>query len=279
MKNNMFIERSIVGALAFLKESLFAEEYALRYGFMQSLDPRAKIIGIMMFIAAILFTRSIRVIIVLYGVCLLLAFFSRIHLLFFLKRTWVFIPIFSVCIALPAFFSIVTPGEPLWSIQGAGFVLTVTKQGFYGAILFIARVTASVSCAILVSITTRHFVLLKALRVFGIPSVFVMTLGMCYRYIFLFLNIVENTYSALKSRVGGKVHYTKGQHIVAWNISSLWYRSYQLQESVYHAMLSRGYRGEAFVFEEFRMKSRDWLWLVAVSLLVTGVLLKNVHIL
>lgn len=275
MKNNRFIERSIASVLAFLKESLFAEEYALQRGFMQSLDPRAKIIGICALIVAVLFSKSIAVVVLMYLFCLLITAFSRISILFFLKRTWVFIPIFSVCIAIPALFSVITPGEPLLSMRWGNIVLIITKEGFYGATLFVLRVTASVSFAVLLSITTRHFVLLKALRVFGIPSVFVMTLGMCYRYIFLFLNVLENTYCALKSRVGGKLHYSKGQRIVAWNIAALWYRSYQMQESVYHAMLSRGYRGEALVFEDFKMKLHDWAWLILVGLFVAGVLLRG----
>jgi len=268
-QSNNFIERSITGAFAFLKGSLFAEEYALRKGFLQSLDPRAKTIGIGMLVVGVLLAKSIVSVAALYGVCLLLTFLSRIPILFFLKRTWIFIPLFSVCIVIPALFSVVTPGETLWVIHGGGVSLTITRQGMQGAVLFILRVSASVSLAVLLSITTRHFVLLKALRVFRIPAVFVMTLGMCYRYIFLFLNVLENTYFAIRSRVGGRLHYAKGQRIVAWNIATLWYRSYQMQESVYHAMVSRGYRGESMIMEDFRMNVRDWVWLIAVCLIVT----------
>ena len=55
MKTHNFIERSIIGALTFLKDSIFAEEYALRNGFMQSLDPRVKITSFLLFILQILF--------------------------------------------------------------------------------------------------------------------------------------------------------------------------------------------------------------------------------
>ncbi len=126
----------------------------------------------------------------------------------------------------------------------AGFELIITHQGLSGAVLFVMRVITSVSFVVLLSITTRHFELLRTLRIFKIPQVFIMTLGMCYRYIFLFVEIVEHTYLAIKSRVGVKMHYKKGQHVVAWNIAYLWARSYQLNEDVYKAMLSRGYRGE-----------------------------------
>jgi cobalt/nickel transport system permease protein len=84
---------------------------------------------------------------------------------------------------------------------------------------------------------------------------------MCYRYIYFFVEIVENTYLAIKSRVGGKVYYGKGQNIVALKIATLWQRSYLLNEEIYNAMLSRGYQGEPAVLDEFKNNVKDWLWL------------------
>ena len=75
-------------------------------------------------------------------------------------------------------------------------------------------------------------------------SVFVMVLGMCYRYIYLFVEILENTHRAVQSRVGSRLHFRKGQRLVTWHIASLWTRSHQLNEQVYNAMVSRGFRGE-----------------------------------
>jgi cobalt/nickel transport system permease protein len=78
-----------------------------------------------------------------------------------------------------------------------------------------------------------------------VPQVFVMVLGMCYRYIYLFVEILENTHRAIQSRIGSRMHFSKGQRLVTWNIANLWTRSHQLNEQVYNAMVSRGFRGEA----------------------------------
>jgi cobalt/nickel transport system permease protein len=256
-----------MGALSFLKESIFADEFATRHGVLQSLDPRVKTLTFLLLIVQVLLAKSIILIVCLYALCLLLALVSKINLGFFLKRTWIFIPLFSLFIAIPAVFSNITPGEAVASFDLFGFKLGVTRQGLSGAGIFVARVITSVSFAILLSITTRHFELLKVLRIFKIPHVFVMTLGMCYRYIYLFVEILEDTYRAIKSRVGMRVHYKRGQHIVAWNIASLWTRSYQLNEAVYQAMLARGYRGEPAVSNDFTMKAKDWLWLAFVLMI------------
>jgi len=271
-KSNNFIERSLEGALSFLKESIFAEEYTLRKGFLQSLDPRIKTATFLLFILQILLTKNILILLCFYVLCLLFAQFSKINLGFFLKRTWVFIPLFSLFIAIPALFSIFTPGQNLFTFNFAGVKLVITHQGLLGASLFVTRVITCVSFAVLLSLTTKHFELLKVLRIFRIPQIFVMTLGVCYRYIYLFVEIIENTYVAIKSRVGTKLHYKRGQHIVAWNIAYLWQRSYQFSEEVYKAMLSRGYRGGPVVLNDFKATIRDWLWLFFVAL-ITGALI------
>lgn len=278
-KKNDFIERSIMGALCFLKESVFSDEYASKNGFLQSIDPRIKTVSFAVLLLTALFTHSITVLFCLYVFCLALAYLSDIDLGFFLKRTWVFIPIFSLFIAIPALFNIFTPGETLVGFNIMRLHFVITRQGLSGASLFVMRVITSVSFAVLLSITTKHFELLKVLRIFRMPQVFVMILGMCHRYIYLFMEILENTYFAIKSRVGTQIHYKKGQHIVAWNISSLWYRSYRLNEQVYGAMLSRGYAGEPVIMHDFKSKPKDWLWLsfviiISVSLIYSGIKLR-----
>lgn len=263
-----FIERFLRGALSFFKQSIFADETACLPGLLQSLDPRVKTATILLLILLALFTRSIAVLGVLYLLILALALVSGIRLGFFLKRTWIFIPLFSLMIAIPALFSFVSPGEPVKSV-GA---LCITRQGILAACFFVGRVITSVSLTVLLNMTTRHFELLKALRSFGVPQTFVMVLGITYRYIYLFVEIVENTHRAIKSRIGSRIHYRTGQNIVAWNIAHLWTRSCLLNEQVYNAMLSRGFRGEPVVLNQFQIRPRDWWWVfgsvVTILLLV-----------
>jgi len=268
-----------MGALSFLKESVFSDEYASQHGFLQSIDPRMKLVVCAVFLLTVLFTHSTLVSLCLYMVCLALTYYSKIGVGFFLKRTWIFIPLFSFFIAVPALFSIFTPGDPIAVFKILGLKLVITRQGLSGALLFVTRVTTSVSFAVVLSMTTKHFELLKALRTFKIPQVFIMTIGMCYRYIYLFVEVVENTHQAIKSRIGRRVHYKKGQHIVAWNIAALWFRSYQMNEAVYGAMVSRGYGGEPIVLNDFKTRPRDWVLLffaglVSLTLLYLGDKLK-----
>lgn len=271
MAKKNFIESSLLGVLALIKDSVFAEDYALRRGFLQTLDPRVKVLTFLLFIVQVVMTRNILIIFYLYLFCLFLAWISRVDMAFFIKRTWFFIPLFSVFIALPALFSIFTPGDALANFKIGRFSLTVTRQGMSGAVLFVARVITSVSFVVLLSVTSRHSQLLRVLRTLKVPQVFVMTAGMCYRYVYLFVEIIEHTYLAIKSRVGTRIHYRKGQDIVSWNIAYLWQRSFSMNEDIYRAMLSRGFHGEPQVMDDFRLRPPDGWWIgasVSISVLI-----------
>lgn len=271
-KNGRFIERSLAGALSFLKESIFADEYASKRGFLQARDPRVKAAAIFALLLSVLVAKSILFIGGIYLLCLFFAGVSSIDLRYFLKRTWLFIPIFALLIALPASLSVFSPGEPLFGFRLAGFDLSITRQGVGGAAVFFMRVLTSVSLCVLLTLTTKHNTLLKVLRLFGVPQVFVMTMGMCYRYVFLFIEIVQNTHTAIESRAGRLMSPAKGRRMVAWNVASLWQRSYSLHNQVHDAMLSRGYTGEPKVMEALSVTAKDMACLgIAVSLLLVSI--------
>ena len=277
-KRRDFIERSLLSALAFLKEATLSEECANRKGFLQSLDPRLKTISLLAFLVTAVSLKSVVLIGTLYGLCLLLAQFSRIPLNHFLKRTLLFIPLFSFFIVLPTLFSMVTPGEPVWSFHLLGIHGIITRPGVDGAFLFVVRIATSVSLVVLLSLTTRHSELLKVLRIFGVPQLFVLTLSMCYRYLYLFATMVENIFIAIKSRVGVVSHHRHGQKVVAWNIANTWNRTTHISEEVYMAMLSRGYTGEPRQLSEFHATPKEWFWLLCAVIICAGLLYREANL-
>ena len=270
---NRFIEKTLWGALRLMKESLFAEETASKKGLLQSLDPRVRAVSLMGMLLAVLFMKNIWLLAALYLAALLLALASRISLLSFLARTWIFIPLFSLFIVLPALTAWVSPGEVIARVGP----IPLTRQGLGGAAFFVMRVADSVSFALLLTLTTRHFELLKVLRVFGVPRVFVLILGMTYRYIHLFVGMLENIHRAILSRVGTSLPGKKGRRLVTWNIANLWLRSHHLSEDVYRAMLSRGFRGEPVLLFDFKTRARDWVFLAAMGLLAFSLVYAQVR--
>jgi cobalt/nickel transport system permease protein len=190
------------------------------------------------------FVRQIPILVSIYIFTLFLAYISKIRIWFFIKRVWIFIPIFAGLIAIPAIFDIFTPGEPIYSFFVFGKQVSITRQGLLGAVLLVTRVATSVSLVVLLTVTTRQVDILKSLRVFGVPKIFVMTLGMMYRYVFLFIKVLEDMHLAIKSRIIRKRGAKFGQRWVASRMSAAWQKSRKLSEDIYLAMVSRGYTGE-----------------------------------
>jgi cobalt/nickel transport system permease protein len=276
-KTGRFIERTIEGTVSLLKETVSVELVAAKTGFLQRRDPRFKCLAAALLLITVLISKSIAGLSVVYCAVLVLAGISSIGLLFFLERTLLFVPIFSFFIVVPAIFNVVTPGEPLLSFKLFSWSLSITRPGVDSAVIFFMRVLDSVSIGVLLVLTTRQHVLLKTLRIFRVPQLFVMTMGMSYRYIFLFLDIIQKMFIAIKSRVGFVSSTKEGRRVVTSNMAGLWLRSYRLQSQVYDAMVSRGYSGEAQVLDDFRAGIADYLFTAGAVCALIGTVWLNLY--
>jgi cobalt ECF transporter T component CbiQ len=207
-----------------------------------------------------------------YAATLGLAAASALPVGFFIKRVWLFVPVFTGIVVLPATLSVVTPGHvvlPLWHWHGT--VQGVTAQGLTSAGLIVTRVATSISLVVLVTLSTPWVKVLAALRSLGVPRIFVLVIGMAYRYVFLLLGTVTDMYTARKARtVGGQRHDRSARRLVAASAGALLGKAHHLSEEVHLAMVSRGYRGQARTIEAFRLRPRD---LVAGAATVAGAVL------
>lgn len=216
---------------------------------------------------------------IIYLISCILAKISYVSLKLYFKRIWLIVPLFTGITVLPSIFNFVRPGNSLISLINFGHqlhlgpftfpaVLTITTQGVSGAILLIVRVGISISLAFLLTATTRWTNLLKGFRVLFLPKIFITTLEMCYRYIFILLNITTDMFIARKSRTFGKIDSKEGRHFVSNTIGSLFGKSYELSEEVYGAMLSRGYKGEPVIMNRFKFTLLDFQWILGVVICV-----------
>jgi cobalt/nickel transport system permease protein len=261
-----------------LQESVFSERIAARPGLLQNIDPRAKTGGLLGLLVTAAFLRHWYILAGLYVLTLVLAGASRISLRFFIKRVWLFIPVFAGIIVLPSLFNVFRAGEPLWTIWdfsrevtlgpwSLGTSLAVTKQGLEGAVLLITRVAVSVSLAVLLALTTRWSDLLKALRVYFVPRIFILILSMTYRYIFLLLSLASDMFTARTSRMVGPSGPREDRRFAATSMGTLLGKSHTMSDEIYAAMISRGYNGEPMSTHRFRMRGADWVLLATAALI------------
>ncbi len=261
-----FFEKTLGDITGALERTLFAEEIARQHGLLQSLDPRAKLVGALAMLIAISASHNLLVIVTLYLLTLPVAAASRVPMGFYLKRVWLFMPFFTGVVALPALFNVFTPGTPLVTLidlASPRVYLAITLPGVVTAAFLLLRVGASVSIGVLLILTTRWATLLKALRVLRVPQAFVLILGMTYRYIYVLLHTANNMFLARTSRVVGRVSSADDRRWLAASMGTLFAKSYELSDQVYLAMQSRGFRGEAQVMDALVWRRVDWLWLAA----------------
>ena len=282
-----FVGKTIDGIFGFLQEAFISESFSRRNGLLQSLDPRAKLVSILAIIFATSLIGDLKVLIFVYTLTLLFSYLSKIDVLFFIKRVWLFIPIFAGIIAIPMIFNIFFPGDPLVQLAYLGpgarlgpFSLPesifVTRQGVNAAVIFTMRVATCVSATVLLFITTPQQILFKSLRTVGVPRIYVLTLEMAYRYIFLLMDMVREMYGAKKARTIKARSMFEEQKWVGGRMGYTLIRSIDMSDKVHMAMMSRGYNGDVKVMQQFKMKNRDYLAVAAaISLSVLLVLISK----
>jgi cobalt ECF transporter T component CbiQ len=258
-RKGSFVQKTLTGSAGLLRQVMFSEDVAGRPGLLQRLDPRLKAVSLLVLLVAAGLVHHVAVLVAAYALTLVLAGVSKIPVGFFVKRVWLFVPIFTGIVVLPATLSIVTPGEvvlPLWQWDGApqGF----TAQGLTSAALVISRVATSVSLVVLLTLTTPWTKLLAALRALGVPRIFILIIGMAYRYVFLLLGTVTEMYEARKARTVRATRHDRGaRRFVSASAGALFGRAGHLSEEVHMAMVARGYRGNPRTLHAFRLRAAD----------------------
>ncbi|GAA1855259.1 cobalt ECF transporter T component CbiQ [Pseudonocardia ailaonensis] len=271
-----FLAKTVRGGSAILQQVLFGEDVAGASGLLQRIDPRAKIVGLVLLLVTAGLAHSMVTLAVMYALTLGLAAASALPVGFFVKRVWLFVPIFTGIVVLPATLSVVTPGDvvlTLWHWNGTAQGLTA--QGLTAAARVVCRVAVSISLVVLLTLTTPWVRLLAALRGLGVPKIFILIIGMAYRYLFLLLGVVTDMFQARQARTPGvPKHDREARAFVGAGVGALLGKSAQLSEEVHHAMVARGFRGDATTLERHRFRAADLAFaaaiVVAAALLIWG---------
>lgn len=267
-KKEGFIQKTLKDIIRFLKDSVFSEEIAANQGWLQSLDPRIKLFSLFFLLLVINLLQHLTLLWGFYFILLIFSAISGLKPQMLIKRVWLVVPLFTGIMAFPALFNWVRPGDPLLTLitfqhawHWGPFILPktlfITQQGVRGDFLLISRVGISVTLAAILTLTTRWHDLLRALRSLFIPKIFVMTLEMSYRYIFVLLTVMEEMFLARKARDAGQSPISEQRRFVASTMASLFGKSQQMSEEVYASMTARGYTGEIRTLLRFRMNFSD----------------------
>ena len=230
-----FLERNISTVARAVERNVASERWCRKPGFLQTIDPRVKIVSMLALLIACSLARDIVVLVALYAFATALAFASGIGLCVFTKRVWVFIPLFTGLVAVPAL--LLTPGT---RIASAG-PFVVTLEGVKTALLLVLRVSSSVSYAVLLILTTPWTAILQALKRLRVPALVVSLIALSYRYLLLLLRTLGELFLARKSRIIVSPPLRQEIGFVSRSAGYLLLKSLHLAEGVHMAMVSRGF--------------------------------------
>jgi len=265
-RKGSFVEKTLTGGATVMRQAMFGEDVATGPGLLQRIDPRVKLVTMLGVLVAAALVRNTVVLIGLYVATLAVAAASRLKLSFFIKRVWLFIPVFTGIVVLPATLNIVTRGHVVVPLGHwwFGHRIGMTSQGLQAAALIVSRVAVSISIVVLLTLTTPWAKLMGALRALFVPRMFIQVVGMAYRYIFYLLGSVDDMYTARKSRmVGAETDVKAGRAFVGATAGALFGKAHALSEEVHMAMVSRGYTGNARSLDGFRIGVTEYAWIAA----------------
>ena len=260
-------EKTLEDILLYLRNIVIFEKFALKNGFLQELNVVAKLILTLILITLTLISQNIYVILIFYLISITLACISKVSLKEHLIRTWIFIPIFTAIIAIPAIFNVITPGTPLYTINLGFIKLVVTYEGVAYATKFTLRVATIISFIILLLLTTKWDDLLVALEKIRVPEILITIVNMTYRYIILLIEVTYNMLMSRRSRIIGRESLRESWKWGSEALGALFLKSYYLGNLIYLSMISRGFSGRIISGNKrINLKIRDIITVALITI-------------
>lgn len=256
-----FLEKNLEAIASFLKEALEPEGFANKRGLLQAIDPRAKLLGMILLVIAAAMLKDMSALAGFVALAAVLAAASKITASALLKRVWPVL-FFTFVLVLPTAFNFITAGDPVINLFSVNHHdLYISRQGLEGMAILLLRVAAMVSLVSLFMLTTTYPDVFRALQSFPIPKIFVAALSMTFRYIMVLIKVAEDSHLAGKARTikPSTVKESRG-----WLANRIWLimeRSLEMAEDVYLAMTARGFSGEVKTMAAFEMNGRDYGWI------------------
>lgn len=229
-----------------IKQSYFAiDALTQRDNLFTRMDARVKVILIITALIALFTIPGIKFATGLFGLIMAALLLIRIPLRVVIGRVAAPLVFGIFAFLLLLFFQ---GGHPIFSLQVLGLNLDGTREGLVLGTTIIARIAASVSLLLFLSVTTPVHEMGHALVYLKFPKVIVEILLLTYRYLFVLWDEGMRIRQAQTLRLG----YPEGRGIRTWqrsvkSISTLmamvFIRAYDRAEGTFNAMQVRAYNG------------------------------------
>jgi len=272
-----FLRKTMKQISSVFENEFFCEKYAAQSLLWQNIDARVKIILSLAFIILASLLSNPVVLILLASIPLFFAKLSGIPLRKHFQRIWMYIPLLSFLLALPAATNLVIKGSALFYLAPPGFAglgdgLYFTVPGLLAALRIMLRAGISISYCFLLLLTTKWSQVTGALRSLRVPALFISILNMTYRYIFVLLMMAGNRMAARYLRTVGTLRARDNRSFLGQTTALLFIRSQNYADEVYDAMCCRGYSKEPGRAKAKRLLQTDIIFIIS-SILTAGILI------
>jgi cobalt/nickel transport system permease protein len=202
-------------------------------GFLQKIHPKVKLVCVTALIVTTVASNDARTLLALFGFSLVLARLSKIPLKLHFSR-FVFVLALSVVVITPQAF--LFEGQPVVVVLG----LTITESGVRYVLIFVLRVTTSVSFLSLMILTTDFTDIIAAIRSVGLSATMVSMMAITYRYLLLFFGELNRMTLAQRSRTFERVGVRESWRRLSHLLGTFFIRTIERGERVQLAAKSRG---------------------------------------
>jgi cobalt/nickel transport system permease protein len=234
------------------------------------LDARSKLVLTVGFILTTALTPvgAWPVYVLLLSLLLAAAVLSQVGVGYVLRRSALSLPF--ILAALPLLFA--QSGPPFWPVTIGPIQVHVSMPGLIRFLSVALRSWISVQAAILLTATTPIPGLLVGLRGLGMPALLVAVVGLMWRYLFV---LGDEAVRLLQARSARSSRLPEDRDLppgarrkrggsLAWRAKvaggmagSLFLRSIERSDRIYHAMLARGYDGQVRAADQTHLAAMD----------------------
>lgn len=203
-------------------------------------SPWTKFFLLIIVVLLITLTSNLVVLTVMYAIILLACVLAGLPMRKIIA--WYAMPVIFV-ISLVGLMIWNQPGNPLFSLDIGGFILTLTDQGILLIFTLLEKALISVTFSLFFLMTTKY-AYFSALVSRLFPSPLDQIFLLAYRFLFLTLAMAASMLKAVRSRGGGIIHSIRTQGgLFAGVFGLVFVRSFEQAERVEKAMTARGYNG------------------------------------
>lgn len=256
--------RTILSINEFFEHSLFEEKNVYKEGLMQKVSPEEKLVLTFVVVVTTLVEKNALSIGLFFGLSVSLSLLSKVDFFEFLKRTFIFIPLYSLIISFPRLF--IDNKSPEITIRFLGVELGTSFSSIDHFLAFNMRVIIATSMIVLVAMTTTIGELSSVLRKIMVPKEVLVSFLLTYRLLFVYLTKIKDLILSIESRtVENKIGIRETGKLMA----NLLLRGFEESELVFLALKSRNFEDINTLHREERRNNLTFAFLVILFLLLS----------